>query len=993
MARSIDPAYGALVAATAFAFASPAHAAPGGQRPAAGAPRPLDLGKRAVALAAADLDGDGRSELVTANPWDGTLSVVAAGAAPRHLAAPHGPVGVALGDVNHDGRIDLVVANERDFLVSVYLGAREGFSASVDHGPIPPRAMNHGWGVGLALADVNLDGHLDVAIGAGPWGGLASMAVLGGDGRGGFRHVGPGTRPPYDEDTFIVTSIAAGDLDGDGKVDLAVARVGGGPCVRRGNGNGTFGKCEALPALEPGDSFRSVAVADLDGDGRLELAATGDDDRDALVVFHRSAGGGLALRGVLLVNESPEQVIVADLDGDRRPDLLTVSTVEGNVAVARADGKGWYRQPVRVPLCTTWATVYRTDLSDRPLHRIGEAIALRKLEGYEGPEPDLRAGSALAPSVSGPVTVAPADLDGDGRLDRAVADPRGQRLVLQHATVATELTERLGAGCRSHPLVVPGARTSADGHVCTLLDPHERVVVRDREGGTEAVLNVLPSDPVPRGWTSQPDVSADGRFVVFASSSLLTPDAGATSAMAGAGPTHPVLYVHDRAAGTLSAVATGGGGLRPRAFEHRPRITRDGRHVLFIAEETCLAWHDRATGKTACIVGSGVEDFDVSADGRVLAWLSRDYLKVSIAEWSPERLPPRLLFEARRELSGAAAEQARTASALEHARKIFHVELDDRGATALLLSPNAARAAGRHAPRWALLVLDVATRKVKEIPYATAIGRPLVEPRFALDPAGGSVIVSDHPAYYRLDLDGKACGVSRDDVLCGRAVTTCLPVERGDPGELRDPVRDALQAAFPPGSGATAAPVEPPSAAAPRSDPGCVATASSGPVLARGAGICVTAARFRDELERYDARGRERAVSSPGARRGTLEGVIRLELLVAEARGRGLELDPDALSTLERTWRERGVTGARRAAEERRARDQGLARKLLSSVAVPPGPEPSEEEIPHRAGPGRVATVGRGDAGRHRGGAPARGARAGAPGARAAAAGRGARRD
>jgi len=742
--------------------------------------QPLEAGRRPTALAAADLDGDGRTDLVATSPWNGSISILASLSGTRYLPAAHQPLGLALVDVNHDGRIDIVVANGEGFLVSVYLGSKDGFAPPTDYWPMPHGGRNHGWGVGMAVADVSQDGHADVAVGAGPWGGLASMLVLGGDGRGGFRVIGPSSSPPSDPDTFIATSMAAGDLDQDGHVDLAIARVGGPPCLRRGHGDGTFARCEEVEGLAPDDTFRSVALADLDLDGRLDLAATGGE-RDSLAVFLGRPGSAPALRGFLLTNESPSAVLVADVDGDRRLDLLTVSTVEGDLAVARADGKGWFRDAVRVPLCTIWSPLYSPERSDRPLRAVGEAVSERVREGY--PQPTFEDALWLAGSVAGPVSVAAGDFDGDGRLDLAVADPPARRIVVHHATSAPEPAARLAGACRSHPLPVPESRTSVDGRVCVFRDAYDRVIVRDRQDGTEAVLNALPSDPVPRGWTSEPDVSGDGRFVLFASSSPLTSDAEAASRVSWPDSGHPNLFVQDRATGMLTLAALDPAvAVQPRSFARKLRVTREGRYVFFLATETTsrrepypggvrepcgLALLDRVAGRTVCVVAGKVEEFDVSGEGRLLAWTGPGFDAVVIAEWSPEGRKPRILYEVKREVERL-PRPAGEVPAPAKLRKFFNIDMDDAGRTVLLWSPAEGRP--RH---WDLFVLDVPSRALSLAPYEAAVsaaGGALVEPRFVLDPAGGSIVVSDHPALYRLDLqDGTARAVTQAEVLCGGA--------------------------------------------------------------------------------------------------------------------------------------------------------------------------------------------------------------------------------
>jgi hypothetical protein len=172
-------------------------------------------------LRSADMDGDGRADIVTTN-WEGNnVTVLLSDGKGFHQATgspfgcPAAPFAHALADVNGDGRPDVIAAHYSGHstdtssdAVSVLLnlgGGRLGPARRYDGGRLP---------IGVAVGDLNHDGKADLAVA--DMGG-DSVTVLLGDGRGEFRPGGSyavGRGPE---------AVAVGDLNGDGKPDLVVA--------------------------------------------------------------------------------------------------------------------------------------------------------------------------------------------------------------------------------------------------------------------------------------------------------------------------------------------------------------------------------------------------------------------------------------------------------------------------------------------------------------------------------------------------------------------------------------------------------------------------------------------------------------------------------------------------------------------------------------------------------------------------------------------------
>src|SRR5262245_48707658 len=167
------------------------------------------------------------------------------------------PQAVVTADVNHDGKLDLLTADPSANAVSVMLGKGNGtFGAA------------HNYAVGaapysLAVGDLNNDGKPDIVTADA---GDSSISVLLGNGKGGF---GPALN--YSVGTMPYSSVALADFNGDGKLDAAVFgnnQVGSTVGVLLGNGNGTFAAARIYAAAA---GAVTILAADFNGDGKVDL--------------------------------------------------------------------------------------------------------------------------------------------------------------------------------------------------------------------------------------------------------------------------------------------------------------------------------------------------------------------------------------------------------------------------------------------------------------------------------------------------------------------------------------------------------------------------------------------------------------------------------------------------------------------------------------------------------------------------------------------------
>jgi hypothetical protein len=294
-------------------------------------------------VAAGDFNGDNKPDLAVTNQH-GVSVLLADGAGGFQLfvqytyAAASNPQSVAAGNFNADGKLDLAVVNQGSGTVTILMGNGDG---SFQVGSTYPAGSNPRR---VIVGDFNGDKIADLAIvdsGAAP--GTSGVSVLLGNGDGTFqaaRFTAAGTTS---------LSLAMGDFDRDGKVDLAVANTGSDDVsVLLGNGNGTFQPAVNYSLNQPGISVSptSVTVADFDMDGKLDLAVATPDVKGYAVLL--GLGNGAFQVPVHYTLDDPNFVnnnntlLAVDMNGDNKPDLVLANYSANHVTILLGAGDGTF---------------------------------------------------------------------------------------------------------------------------------------------------------------------------------------------------------------------------------------------------------------------------------------------------------------------------------------------------------------------------------------------------------------------------------------------------------------------------------------------------------------------------------------------------------------------------------------------------------------------------------------------------------------------------
>jgi hypothetical protein len=335
-------------------------------------------------MTGADLNGDGKVDLITANQ-NGTISVFMGNGDGTFQAerdylitsASEQLYFVTAADFNHDGKTDLALCYQTQ--VIVLLGNGDGTFASpvfYSSGGSNPNS--------IAVGDFNADGNVDLAVvNLGP----STIGMLLGNGDGTFR---PAVVSPTGFEPFY---LAVGDFNHDGKLDIVTSSPNEEyVSVLIGHGDGSFGAPTNLPA---GYTPESILAADFNGDGKMDFVVANDNDAltNSVSVFLSNGDGTFQPYVQYPVGDEPQFMAAGDLDGDGILDLIVVNIYYGgpSLSLLFGNGDGTFQPQVVLPITADW-------------------------------------------------NVIPADFNNDGRLDLAIADRTNQKMSVLTQTPSVNLS-------------------------------------------------------------------------------------------------------------------------------------------------------------------------------------------------------------------------------------------------------------------------------------------------------------------------------------------------------------------------------------------------------------------------------------------------------------------------------------------------------------------------------------------------------------------------
>jgi hypothetical protein len=387
------------------------------------------LGTNPYAIVVADVNGDSKLDIVapvsTSASGGEQINVLLGNGdgafAATPISTPFTGNGGSLdfGDINGDGKADLVLSSG-----AVLLGKGDGtFTQGTT------LAVS---GFNVALADVNHDGKLDVAVTV-PISNEVSIFL--GKGDGTF------TAGPNYATVFGTLRLGAADLDGDGNVDLFLGSTGNGayfPDENQGaysqaimsNGTGTAQGAPILSGFgNKGTQTRGIATGDFNGDGKLDLL--GAESANNGIAVYIGDGKGDLTAGTVSPAPTSGPIIGVDFNGDTKLDAIGADLTTSAIYTAVGNGDGTFQTVVEYP-----TPQFPVDIQAMDLNGDGkpDIVAL----GYNTPY-DTSPGSGmyyfknngdgtfatavnLDTTLTSPTNLAIADVNGDGKADLIVAE-------------------------------------------------------------------------------------------------------------------------------------------------------------------------------------------------------------------------------------------------------------------------------------------------------------------------------------------------------------------------------------------------------------------------------------------------------------------------------------------------------------------------------------------------------------------------------------------
>lgn len=299
------------------------------------APMSFSLSTQPTGLITGDVDGDGLQDMIVSSSYGNTVSVFRNTSVPGSvsfatrvdISLPNGPQTAAIGDLDGDGKQDLSFINSGNSNITVLRNLSSVGTVSF------AAAENFLTGTGpyyIAIGDLDGDGKQDL-VSVSP--NLSKASVL--------RNTSVIGALSFDANVDFATGanpvcVMLGDVDGDGSADLLTVNNGSGSAsvLRNSSVPGTP-SFDAKADFTTGANPYSIAMGDVNGDGKVDVAVANYDNANVSVLINTSAPGAISMAAKTdyVTGNGPRTVALSDLDGDGRPDISTANLLGNTVSI------------------------------------------------------------------------------------------------------------------------------------------------------------------------------------------------------------------------------------------------------------------------------------------------------------------------------------------------------------------------------------------------------------------------------------------------------------------------------------------------------------------------------------------------------------------------------------------------------------------------------------------------------------------------------------
>ncbi|MBA3827334.1 MAG: VCBS repeat-containing protein [Taibaiella sp.] len=307
----------------------------------------LTVGTNPYRVALGDLDGDGKLDIAMSNSGSNTISVFLNTSTPGAISfatqqtfAINSPNGIAIADIDNDGRADIVTTDVADNVVAVFLNT--GSVGAISFAPHVDFATGV-YPLSVAAGDLDGDGKYDLAVANYNDNSISVLQNTSIPGTVNFTaHVDyGGLNGPYD--------IAIGDLNGDGKGDIAVTNELG-TTVTIFRNTSILGTISLAANLDfaAGNNPLGVAFGDMNGDGKTDIIVSNYSANTVSVLRNTSTLLALSFHSPLAfgTGANPYFLAVGDLDGDGKADIAVPNSSDNTVSFLRNSDTAYIVVPV-----------------------------------------------------------------------------------------------------------------------------------------------------------------------------------------------------------------------------------------------------------------------------------------------------------------------------------------------------------------------------------------------------------------------------------------------------------------------------------------------------------------------------------------------------------------------------------------------------------------------------------------------------------------------